>query len=172
MADHMLLHVTSDLYQRGEVIEPGRWGRTVKSMWPHNVYMPRDTARQVLVETALETSRICLAPHAPSRLHCVYAWESLVDAETFRDRHRIDGLIYAVEPVRPDIAVHRGDLDFLWWRQIAGLPLEYISADSIRYWLDEPETMVEVLIGGPVRIADCLFDEGSVWASRICSHSG
>ena len=49
----MLLHVTSDFYQRGEIIEPGRWGRAVKSMWPHNVYMPRDTARQVLVETAL-----------------------------------------------------------------------------------------------------------------------
>lgn len=139
-------------------------------MWPHNVYMPRDTARQVLVETALETSRLCLVPQAPSRLHCVYAWEDIVEAEVFRDRHRPNGLIYAVEPADRGTAVHRGDLDFLWSRQIAGSPVEYISADAVRYWMDEPETMVEVLIGGPVRVADCLFDEGLTWASRICSH--
>lgn len=108
-------------------------------------------------ELAIEFGRRSIQPSAPSRLHCVFAIETLENARNYAARHAMTSVIHRVQPVASvDQAV---SLFRAKWSQFDEpmaeptlSPLQALERDIQRYWQGSPDTDVEVLIGGAVRV--------------------
>ena len=52
--------------------------------------------------------------------------------------------------------MYRGDYGLITHTKRSAPYIEYMSADALRYWTALPTGMVEVLVGGPVRVVGVL----------------
>jgi hypothetical protein len=151
----MFIHVSHALHNVGDVIEPGAFGRSVRQ-WSKN--KPTDSPealKNVIWESALESVRMVAKPEAPSRLACVFACRSQADATRFRDRFRVGAGLYAIEPA-PPCPTFFGDYDLITDSSFEPF-VDHFSQRSVRYWTQEASGMCEVLIGGPVKVMQRLW---------------
>ncbi|MEE7451546.1 hypothetical protein MRF4_29335 [Methylobacterium radiotolerans] len=148
-----LFHVSREDYETGSWINPGRYGSA--SLYP-TAQAPDIKAGQVgaiLWEATLETARLAIAPTAVSRLHCVFAAETIELAQDFRNRFRPGASIYAAVPWH-DARLFRGDFGLVTNIDPAAPFLAYMPAAAIRYWSEAPGADVEVLVGGPMTVLE------------------
>jgi len=88
------------------------------------------------VEHLFEGERRKSFSHLPSRFESMFCWESLDDANWFRDSLRAGkGNVYLVIPIQADIVTHRGDIRWLdcLWNSVPAI-LQRAKA----YWNGEP----------------------------------
>ncbi len=148
----VFFHVAEGLLSVGHVIEPGLWGAKSRVFRPGGPKMPPETFDCILWEIALEASRSGYNALLPSRLDCVFACETANDAFTFRAKFRPTSRIYIVEPLLSSYSHHRGDYDIITAGPKWGGYVDYLPANALKYWSEPPFGMVEVLIGGAVRV--------------------
>ena len=142
-------HCLPALLAPGSIIEPGNWGRIIRT------YLPQDGGSFGVAfrETVLERERLAVAPHKPSRLSAVFACPTEAELTAFMtSAGRLRDVPYEVAPICEDVPLHFGDHGLPLLEQ--GRPYFDAFAERARvYWLAEaPATNIEVLIGGPVRI--------------------
>jgi len=101
-------------------------------------------------EVALEAARRSVIPTAPSRLDCVFACCSQVDAISFRNQFRPNHQVYSVD-VAPGISTFIADYDVIT-NSISGPFVDTFVDQAFRYWTVSPVGMREVLIGGSVTV--------------------
>jgi hypothetical protein len=101
-------------------------------------------------EVILEATRRCLAPAAPSRLDCVFAFQKEADARAFRDRFRSNQQVYKIKPA-PGAPMHFADYSLITNGQ-SGSFVDTFVAQALEYWTTPPVAICEVLIGGPATV--------------------
>jgi hypothetical protein len=145
-------HVTTADLVPGFQLTPGEWGKKIRSYVAGGPAPTWQTGQTLLWETALETARLALAPHAPSRLDCVFATQTLDGAREFRDKFRPQGKIYAVSG--SDEHIFRGDFGAI--SRGYGLTGSYVdtySKQSVAYWSGTPgDALVEVLSSATMQV--------------------
>ncbi|MQV96774.1 hypothetical protein GHK46_04770 [Sinorhizobium medicae] len=149
----MFYRVSLTPYSVGDIIQPGQFGHRHRAHRPGAAYPVEPAFTELLIEIALESARKAVKPHVPSRLDCVFACESVADADFFRTEYRSgQGSIYEIEVASPDVPVFRGNFTAIS-TNAGGRPyVDYLSDWARDYWATVPTELVEVLIGGPVRI--------------------
>lgn len=154
----MLFHVSAFQHVIGSIIQPGRFGAQLRVFRPGGPFPQDPHFTELLIEIGLESARKSVAPHAPSRLDCVFACETLEDAERFRTAYRGGiGAIYGVRPEPEDAPTFRGNFSLISSHAGSQPYVDYVSEWAIDYWPADPAQMVEVLIGGPVYVETELF---------------
>jgi hypothetical protein len=99
----MPFHLNSTVLGEGSVIQPGNWGRIIRTYgWIHN---------RAIFETAMEYVRLTAFSHLPSRLDCAFFFDSLSEAQGYRnsDQSRQMMVIYEVEVIDKAATQHRTD---------------------------------------------------------------
>jgi hypothetical protein len=104
-------------------------------------------------EVVFEKVRLELFSAKPSRLHCVFACESLQDARQFQGTGRTLDLIYRVNLVDPDALIHRGCLSYLDV-QGDGDTLGVVEQKAERYWEANEVQRPEILTMSPLKILE------------------
>jgi hypothetical protein len=140
-------HCARALYQPGDIIQPGNWGKVIEG-----IGISHDQAWR---EIAFEMARREVAPGAASRLRSVFCLTTEQDARAFAIRD-MSGLahIYEIEQVDDGVARHRGDL-----QAFAAFPNTW-GIDSwrgimSRYWMGEAvgqDPSWEILLESAVRV--------------------
>jgi hypothetical protein len=90
----------------GSIIEPGNWGRIIRTMgWRHDL---------AIREMALENARVLRFPHRPSRLDSVFVFLTADEARNFRSRIQAFGhhILYRVRLADPSAVSHITDNRF------------------------------------------------------------
>lgn len=134
----------------GSIVEPGNWGRVMRrQQWSHgNVVV--GTAR----ELGLELIRREVAPNAPSRLDCAFAFLKGNGARQFlaSTPGRTD-VVYEVELVEPDAPHLIADLSEFGALIQQPTGLEF-AAVATRYWAGTASTNpnAELLTLSPLRV--------------------
>ncbi len=146
-----LYHVCLSGFPVGADILPGHFGYKIRSFVPGTYPIDGNGFKFLMWEMALETARWVHSPNSVSRLDCVFAWENIEQARTFRDMSRPGHTIYEVEP-ETGAELYRGDFGLL----SQGVPnlayVEYMPAIAAHYWRRVPGEHVEVLVGGVVKV--------------------
>lgn len=141
-------HCMGALLSPGSIIEPGNWGRMVRS------YRPKDgNAEAAFREMILEAERRVVAPMKPSRLDAVFTCPSDTELWAFmQSSGRTREVAYEVVPVDDAAPLHQADHNLPLFA--AGVPyFDSFAARARAYWTARPPAQnVEVLIGGPVRV--------------------
>jgi hypothetical protein len=147
-------HVTLDDFPIGRVIDPGAHGKTHRQFNTGGGTFPSSQIVSHFWELSLEAARSAMCPDQPSRLSCVFATETLRDAQEFRRRCRAGAKILVVEPTIPNVIVYRGDFSIISDAKFekGDAFIDFIPAAASRYWKDGPVGLVEVLIPCPVRV--------------------
>ncbi len=145
-------HCASALLAPGSIIEPGNWGRMIRT------YLPNEggTFGVAFREMILEQERLSIAPAKPSRLDALFACRSEADLRHFMQANgRFRDIPYEVELIGP-APLHYGDYTLpLFVPDVASF--ETFAARARSYWAGlSPVQNVEVLIGGPVKITQRL----------------
>lgn len=116
----------------------------------------RYAVQMVVLEAAFEWVRLRVAPSLPSRLATVFAWDTIVQARSFRDTYLAEGVIHscsmlAGRRIRRDGALvveAYGAADLAYPSLEDLLRLEELAA---RYWREgDPLQLPEVLVQGTV----------------------
>lgn len=149
----MLYRVSINQHAVGDLIAPGWFGNHYRSFRPGSAYPAEPNFTSLMIEIALESARKSVMPSAPSRMDCIFTCETLQDATTFRASHRGgQGFIYGVEPAHPSTATFRGNFTAIS-TPVGPTPyVDYLSDRARDYWTTNPQQMVEVLVGGPVKV--------------------
>jgi hypothetical protein len=137
-------HLSGASLAVGSVIQPGNWGRIIRTVgWRHP---------EALKEMALENARNTRFSHRPSRLECAFAFVDGDEARNFRAR--IPGfthhLLYRVSLLDPDAVSHVTD------SRLSGPQLNSLLDDNWAdaYWKDfDPATLVIPGIGNWAAVA-------------------
>jgi len=151
-----LVHVREDDLAPGSLVEPGRWGATIRACGPsHRAY-----GRELL----LEGVRRAAVPAAPSRWTSAFAFESTDAAEWFAAGDS-RSFLYAVTAIG-EPAMCRADMT---WVTLVREALEAVevalAADrALAYWQGEScerhhrdsVPRWELVVGGPLRIVELL----------------
>jgi hypothetical protein len=142
-------HVSAIDHAIGQVLQPGSWGKATQKAAEFQAaaelpIIENETALNW--EYELEKARSLVKPAAPSRLHCVFACNTLAHARAFRDSYYPAASIFEVDAA-DDAGIYVGDF---------GLTTAQIADEfwAKKYWSDAPSGsgIQEVLIGGPVTI--------------------
>lgn len=149
----MLFRVSLSQHAVGELIAPGNFGGQHRTFRPGGPKPEGSAFTELLIEIALESARKTAAPLAPSRLDSVFTCETQPQAKMFQDRYRGgQGFIYGVEPAETGTAMFRGNFTAIS-TAVGPVPyVDYLSDWARDYWTSEPLEIVEVLVGGPVRV--------------------
>lgn len=149
---HSVWHVTDRTsLDIGSRIEPGHWGRTVLALGQRHPHF----YRELLLELwRREKSRIKV-----SRLDCVFVFDDLSSAQTWRSENQ---KIYRVEPADSNTPRHRADWLWLTWMGELGSSYHRALGQCGAYWAGSPtvtrmpqaNAVWELLIGGAVQILD------------------
>lgn len=144
-------HLAPNHLAAGSVIEPGNWGRIVRD---HTVAADEAVLGRLYRELAFEHARKHMMPAAPSRLNCIFLFQTEQCARSFQDNQRNwRGVLHEVEPVDIEAPSHLTS-----WALFDSVgpnsPATLLSLDAkIRsYWTETPSSGIEVLWGGSVRI--------------------
>lgn len=152
----MYFHVSEEDWQAGDVIQPGKFGRSIIETSQPSIKVNVAGAqisplvRNLMWESALEASRIAWVPDAPSRGSVVFLNETLALAERFRDRFNQNHRIFRVAPVDDNANRHRGDVAIF---EDVPEPLFTSLAERCRlYWVNPDPQFPEILWEGAVRV--------------------
>lgn len=139
----------------GTIIPPGRFS-TISRRYITNSPWPAGSDLTNLVwEIALESARKASRPNAPSRMNCIFACETLGAARLFRQRYRPAHFeIYRAEAVVAGTPIHRGDFTAISSHIPNSPSVDYFSDAAARYWLAQPSDIIELIIGGPIRLIE------------------
>jgi hypothetical protein len=148
----VLYHHSHALFDPGEVIHGGNFGRLIRGMSPYHSQATR--------ESIWEAVRIAEFTHLPSRLSAVFAYDDASTAMDFRARTtNIPGLlpwVYEVEPVRSEAVSFKADLQFIdMYNAFRGAPTEKAETEKLarRYWSGERVgPYAELLVFGDLRV--------------------
>lgn len=145
----ILYHCAPIPLGEGAVIEPGNWGRLLRSQYYTG---SGEGTSKIIFEVAYEAMRLSVNPQAPSRLDCIFCCPTHESAQSYRDANAVGNLIYRVAIVDARSALHLTSWS-LWG---LGLGASYQqSQDRIRdYWISQPTENLEVLVGGSVRVVE------------------
>lgn len=149
----MPFHVSYNDYEEGHQINPGRFGLMIKEFRPGGPMPHPEFINTLLFEVALESSRLALdEPPSPSRLNCVFAYNSLEDATRFRDHRRNGAHIYEVIPVE-DVQPLLRDAARLSGDNLLGPYATAYGQASKHYWQRTDEAAdPELLYGCSLRV--------------------
>jgi len=145
-------HVTIASLWAGDIIQPGRFGTTLRQFRPGGPYPSANDLGTVLWELALESARQSIDPELPSRLDCVFACTTFADAAFFRSNFKRDGSILEVELVHPESRLHHGCFGILASYKSSEPYMDFLPQAARRYWTDKPTGAAEVVVGGPLRV--------------------
>ena len=87
----MPFHLNSTGLGIGSIIQPGNWGRIIRTYgWNHN---------RAMVEAAMEHVRQAVDPNLPARLDCAFFFDDLQEALFYRgsDASRLMMVLYEVQ---------------------------------------------------------------------------
>jgi hypothetical protein len=144
-------HVSAAGLIVGQTLLPGRWGEQARQFGrKRRALSDLNDAKTLVWETTLEAARRATAPSSVSRLECVFACSTESDAVKFRDRFRPGAAIYAVETMA-DCATHFGDYDLITNGTDEPF-IDYWVNRALRYWVEHPTGICEVLVGGAVQV--------------------
>lgn len=153
----MYFHVSQVAHAIGTILEPGRFGERFMGIHYGHAPVDPDGFRLLLVEMALETARLAVAPTAPSRMSCIFVAETLEFARSFRDTFRPGAHIFSVEPEGEHQAVRACNYGLITRARI-GIPpyYQYMPSESVEYWSETIPTgnHIELLYAGPLRVVD------------------
>ena len=136
----------------GAVIEPGTWGRII------NLNHFGDTGSMFTAyrETVLESYRREHCPQKPSRLDGLFGCPDEASMRIYHSAHAPRNLIYEVETVEDEPAVHQGDYMMALFPQPTPPAMQYFREFPLRaadYWSDNgPKPFPEVIAGCAVRV--------------------
>lgn len=150
-----LFHRASPLYEPGDQILPGNWGRLVLGSGPqHSLYFR---------EYVLERVRQTLYQSKPSRLRACFAFETIEAAERFSFGMPLPTLLpiytYATRIVDEGAPTHRGDASRLETDLINRYrTFDGVDACARHYWegVERLPGNFEVVIGGALEIVQRL----------------
>lgn len=100
-----LFHRSNALYEQGDRILPGNWGRLVQGIGPNHNYFYREYLWERLRQTEFEG--------LPSRMRAAYAFEDAEYAGTFVQESNWPTYTYLVRPRDADVRAHRADMTWL-----------------------------------------------------------
>ena len=136
----------------GSIIEPGNWGRIIRLYEPDN----KVVSVQALNEACLEYARRLHAPTAPSRLDCVFALPDIDSAKNYAFRHSPRNIIYEIEPMDRNAAMHIGDYE-VSIEPHTDRYFDKIFDRGLRYWTTENPSYPEVLFACPIRVISQIY---------------
>lgn len=146
-----LFHRASPLYEPGDQILPGNWGRLVLGGGPRHPLYWR--------EYVLERVRQAEFLSKPSRMRACFAFEKVEAAERFSFGMPLPTPLpiytYIVRIVGEGIATHRGDASWLEPDPIATYrTFEGVDACARHYWAGDERSPdnFETVVGGPLEI--------------------
>lgn len=156
MVQNIFYHCAPIKLGAGSIIEAGNWGRLVEMHdWADAGNVQRDFA-----ELAMEYGRRTLQPNAPSRLNCVFCLEDEDSARNYMAQFARLSVLHQVEPVEVGgrlPALFRTKYSLIWALNGDALsPLKALETNIQLYWQGNPDTDVEVLVGGSVRVVQAL----------------
>lgn len=147
-----LFHCAPIKLGAGSIIEPGNWGRLHNF---HNWANPQCVARD-FAELALDYARKTINPELPSRLNCVFCFDDQNYARNYMAQCAPMSVLHQVEPVERDglfPSQFRANYNLIWvYEKNEQPPLKALETNIQRYWQGNPDTDVEVLVGGAVRV--------------------
>lgn len=142
-------HVSRGLYQRGDLIAAGNWGRIILGTGPNHPLFYR--------EYLFERMRAAEFPKKPSRMRAAFAFESSASALGWNHGENVPEYAYAVEITEPKAPLHRADMS---WLTVIREYRTFEGAEDCarRYWGgDEREpNWAEIITAGPLRVLDRL----------------
>jgi hypothetical protein len=145
-------HVSTAQLIAGQLLQPGAWGKQWRQFGKNGRALSDIRDGFILAwEIGLETARRQIAPNAPSRLECVFACNTTVDAAAFQTRFRPGAATYEVEPASEASPIFVADYDLITSSSEDPF-LDVLVDRSIRYWTSRPQGIAEVLIGGAARV--------------------
>ncbi|WP_313616213.1 DUF2441 domain-containing protein [Agrobacterium sp.] len=147
----MYYHVSNIYHDAGSIVKSGNWGRTVRLFGPDAAVKAVSHVEIILWEVALETARLALAPQHPSRLDCIFAFETVELAMDFQSQYRPDGRIFELEPIG-DAMTYRGDFALIARADRKRPYADYMAEVSKAYWTAPTAEQAEILYGGPLRV--------------------
>lgn len=155
MVHNTYFHCAPIRLREGSIIEAGNWGR----LHGFHDWSPNSVERG-FGELALEYARQIMQPAAPSRLNCVFCLEDEHSARHYMEQHARLSVLHQVEPVVLDgelPVLFRAKHSLIWALEKDALPpLKALETNIQQYWQGNPDTDVEVLIGGAVRVVQAL----------------
>jgi hypothetical protein len=140
-------HSSAALVRPGAVFEPGRFGRAVR-MYSRQ----QGNADLLFREYVLETVRAARFRDRPSRMHCIFLFETALDAIRFQQDHgRQAEYLYRVRLLDPRARLFRADLNKV--APATNVPfLEAMQDLAEVYWRGEELDHVEVLSYSAVEV--------------------
>lgn len=143
-------HRSQLLYEKGETIQPGNWGRVIQGAGPiHNRFYP---------EYVLEKIRQAEFTEKPSRMSSCFVFEDFAQAQKW-GRIVIQGIqehVYAVA-IPDGVSYHRGNVG---WVDAMPLYRTFVGLDECvrNYWRGNDRTpdLWELLVAGPLTVVDRL----------------
>jgi hypothetical protein len=135
----------------GSVIEPGNWGRILRSSY---LTGQNDGTTKIIFELAYEAMRLAVKPQAPSRLDCLFGCPTYEGAQAYKSAHGPASIIYRVSMLDDGSPTHLTSWSL--WGLGNGTNLQQ-SEERIRsYWLGNPTENIEILVGGAVSVIERL----------------
>lgn len=147
----MYYHVSSIEHAVGATIEPGNWGTTVRLFGPETAVKAVSHVEIILWEVALETARLALAPQRPSRLNCVFVFETVDMAFAFQRQYRPDAHVFELEPTG-EASIYCGDFALIAKADRNRPYADYMAEESKAYWTAPSADEPEILYGGALRV--------------------
>lgn len=149
-----LFHVAPIPLGVGSVIEPGNFGRLMKTNPAGSFFAHR--------ESIYECIRLKESPGKPSRLDSIFLLPSERDARTYQAQFDTRGIIYEVELLNRDARKHESlvELVVVSHPNTPPIPVGHIEEFARRYWRYESTVAmampaagtVEVIVTSPVRL--------------------
>lgn len=140
-----LFHASGLLYETGDVVQPGNWGRVVLGAGPRHLQFYR--------ELMFEEVRERIVPGHPSRLRSFFGLRTIEDLRRYQ---QTEGVPYGYRVVVPDSApTYLADLATFHRLQVVR---DHTSANEViaAYWSGAPAEFMEVLVEAPAEVVERL----------------
>jgi len=145
-------HLTPVKLKPGSIIEPGNWGRIIRS------YRSLDGANayNLVREQTFELVRNShFQKKKPSRYNCVFLFESLDDASKFKEEQRPIDILYKVEILDLTKPLHRACMT-LTNISPGALVIPQYETQAKQYWKGENIKSAEILTYSDIKILEIL----------------
>lgn len=143
-----LFHRSNALYEPGNRILPGNWGRLIQGIGPQHQHF----FREYLWERVRQEPEFA---ELPSRMRAAFAFEDGGYAEQFVQQPDIPTYTYLVRVADPKAVTHRADMTWLATDLIAQYrTFEGVEKCARHYWAgdDRAGTSWELLVAGELEI--------------------
>lgn len=146
-----LFHRANALYEPGDQIPPGNWGRLVLGIGPaHPLYFR---------EYLWERIRRAEFPTKPSRMRACFAFEAVEAADKFVQNRDWPTYTYAVRLTDATLPLHRGDTSWLEPSLIQEFrTFEGVEGCARHYWNSDERSsgQFEIVVSGALEVVQRL----------------